>query len=86
MIQRLLSGKAENTVRVSLQTCQVIQKRRLFQLFFRLNSFDHDFTCSLALLKDYLGVVFCRKRRLDTVRSPAFNRTVQKGSGLKAAI
>ena len=61
VIQCLLSRKAENTVGVSLQARQVIQKWRLLQFFFRLNSFDHDFSGSLALLKDSFGVVFCRK-------------------------
>ena len=101
VVQGLLGCEAKDPVRVSLQAGQVVKKRGLLQLFFVSTVRIMAFPSLRQRVARSSAASFCRNRGLDAVKvncsagaregslgwiPPTVICTVQKGSGLKAAI
>ena len=60
-VQGLLRRETEDTVRVTLQTGQVVEQRRLLQLFFGLDGPDHGFSFLPAESSEAVSLILLLK-------------------------
>ena len=57
VIQRLLCGESEDTVRITLQAGQIIEKWGMLRFLFSIHGFNHGFHALLAFCKHLLRIL-----------------------------
>ena len=61
IIQRLLCGESEDTVRITLQAGQIIEKRGMLRFLFSIHGFNHGLHALLAFSKHLLRILLILK-------------------------